>query len=81
MLAQTTGEVSVRTVARKIGHSPRSLQRHLAAAGTSFRQVLDELRRDRVRELEREGVPIEAIAERLGYRDLGAFRRAQRRWT
>jgi len=74
-------EVSVRTIAKRLGHSPRSLQRHLGASGTSFRQVLDEVRRDRVRELQREGVTTEEIAARLGYRDLGAFRRALRRWA
>jgi AraC-like DNA-binding protein len=81
VLASTTGEVSVRTIAKRLGHSPRSLQRHLGASGTSFRQVLDEVRRDRVRELQREGVTTEEIAARLGYRDLGAFRRALRRWA
>jgi len=80
VLAAQIGEVSVNGVAKKLGHSPRSLQRHLTDNGTSFRQVLDEVRRDRVRELVREGVAIEEIAERLGYRDLGAFRRALKRW-
>ena len=71
---------TMRSVARRLGHSPRSLQRHLAIQGTSFRRVLDEVRRDRVAELEREGLALDAIAERLGYRDLAAFRRAMRRW-
>jgi AraC-like DNA-binding protein len=79
-LASSTGEIAMRSIARRLGHSPRSLQRHLAEAGTTFRRVHDELRRDRVRELQRQGVGLEAIAERLGYADLGAFRRALRRW-
>jgi AraC-like DNA-binding protein len=71
----------MRAVAKRIGHSTRSLQRHLAAHGTTFRHLLDEVRRERLLELEREGLAIEAIAERLGYRDVAALRRAQRRWT
>lgn len=73
--------VSVKQVAHRLGHSARSLQRHLAAEGTTFRKVLDEVRRARVGDLEREGLTRSAIAERLGYRDLAAFRRALRRWT
>lgn len=80
VLASTSGEVSVATIAKRLGHSPRSLQRHLGAGGTSFRRVLDEVRRDRVRELQKDGVTTEEIAAQLGYRDLGAFRRALRRW-
>ncbi len=80
VLAASTGEVSLAIVAKRLGHSARSLQRHLTENGTSFRQVLDEVRRDRVRELMREGVELEEIAARLGYRDLGAFRRALKRW-
>jgi AraC-like DNA-binding protein len=71
---------TMRAVARRLGHSPRSLQRHLAGHGTSFRRVLDEVRRDRLAELEREGLGLDAIAQRLGYEDTNALRRAMRRW-
>lgn len=81
VLAATIGEVSVPAIAKRLGHSPRSLQRHLGASGTSFRRVLDEVRRDRVRALQKDGVAVEEIAAQLGYRDLGAFRRALRRWA
>jgi AraC-like DNA-binding protein len=75
-----TDTATMRGVARRLGHSPRSLQRHLASQGTSFRRLLDEVRRDRLSELEREGLGLEAIADRLGYEDLAALRRAMRRW-
>ncbi|HET6582275.1 MAG TPA: AraC family transcriptional regulator ligand-binding domain-containing protein [Nannocystaceae bacterium] len=71
---------SIRLVARRLGHSPRSLQRHLAEQGTTFRRLLDEVRRDRVLDLEREGLSLAQIAARLGYQDLAAFRRALERW-
>lgn len=73
-------DMTMRAVARRLGHSPRSLQRHLAAQRTTFREVLDDVRRQRLHELEREGLALDAIAERLGYRDPAAFRRALRRW-
>ncbi len=73
-------DATMRAVARRLGHSPRSLQRHLAAQHTTFRQVLDDVRRARFHELEREGLGLDAIALRLGYRDPAAFRRALKRW-
>lgn len=73
-------DAALRPVARRLGHSPRSLQRHLQQLSTTFRDVVDEVRAERLRALEAEGVAIDAIAPRLGYRDVTALRRAQRRW-
>jgi AraC-like DNA-binding protein len=62
--------------------STRTLKRQLAARGTSFQALLDELRRDRaVTLLEESDASIDAIAERLGYSDASNFARAFRRWT
>lgn len=73
-------DAALRPVARRLGHSPRSLQRHLQQLSTTFRDVVDEVRAERLRALEAEGVIPDAIAIRLGYRDVTALRRAQRRW-
>jgi AraC-like DNA-binding protein len=73
-------DAALRPVARRLGHSARSLQRHLQQLSTTFRDVVDEVRAERLRSLEAEGVGIDAIATRLGYRDVTALRRAQRRW-
>lgn len=70
----------LRALARRLGHSARSLQRHLAAQGTSFRRVVDEIRRERDAGLQRDGAAPEAIAAALGYRDVRALRRARQRW-
>ncbi|MBK6922038.1 MAG: AraC family transcriptional regulator ligand-binding domain-containing protein [Deltaproteobacteria bacterium] len=70
----------LRSIARRLGHSSRSLQRHLAADGTSFRRVVDEVRRERLVVLQRDGVALEQIAAVLGFSDVRALRRAQQRW-
>lgn len=61
--------------------SSRTLKRQLAEHGTSYRQLVDELRRDRALDLlEDPLVTTEAIAEELGYSDASNFHRAFRRW-
>jgi AraC-like DNA-binding protein len=69
-------------VARTLHVSPRTLKRRLAERGTSFSELLDELRRDRALLLLRSSdVSLDAVAERLGYSDVANFTRAFRRWT
>jgi AraC-like DNA-binding protein len=62
--------------------SPRTLKRKLAACGTTYSDLLDELRQNRaVQLLGSDQLSIEAIADRLGYSDAANFGRAFRRWT
>ncbi|MBH9341319.1 helix-turn-helix domain-containing protein [Pseudomonas aeruginosa] len=69
-------------VARQLRVTERTLRRRLAEEGTTYRAVLDLVRRDRARQLLRnECLRIEDIAERLGYMDTSSFRHAFRRWT
>jgi len=69
------------TVARRLGMSARSLQRRLAEEETSFRALLDDLRRELAHHhLERRATPIEAIAYLTGFSEVSAFTRAARRW-
>ncbi|MEM6325629.1 MAG: helix-turn-helix domain-containing protein [Bacteroidota bacterium] len=71
----------VADLAARLGLSPRSLQRHLAAEGTSFRAVLDEHRRDvACRRLRATDRPVGEIAAAVGYRDPAVFSRAFQRW-
>lgn len=75
------GAVSIETVARALGLSSRTLQRRIAEAGSSFADVLDEVRKARARELIAEGGrAMGEIAYMLGYSELAAFSRASRRW-
>jgi AraC-like DNA-binding protein len=74
--------VEVEQVARLLGASPRTLQRRLDEAGTSYRDVLDLVRHQRAAELVLvEELSIADIAERIGYDDPAVFTRAFKRWT
>jgi AraC-like DNA-binding protein len=62
--------------------SPRTLQRRLASSGTSHRDLLDEIRRERARHLLSDRtLAIADVAGRLGFSETSAFFRAFRRWT
>lgn len=76
------GRVTVDEVARQLGLSQRTLARHLAAEGTSFSGLVDELRRDLAHHhLKEGGVSVSRIAWLLGYQGVSAFSHAHRRWT
>jgi AraC-like DNA-binding protein len=69
-------------VARQLHMSPRSLFRQLANEDSSYRQLLDRQRNQRACWLlEHTELPIERIAERLGYADPSNFSRTFRRWN
>ncbi|HET7502364.1 MAG TPA: AraC family transcriptional regulator ligand-binding domain-containing protein [Kofleriaceae bacterium] len=75
------GDVDIERVARKVGVTPRSLQRRLREEGTSYRELIDTVRHKRAVDLLQRGIPFGDIAERLGFSEARAFRRAFRRWT
>jgi AraC-like DNA-binding protein len=76
------GDSNLPAIARKLGMSPRTLQRHLGEEGFSVRQLVDEVRCGLARRHVREGIlPVAEIAARLGYGDVKAFYAAFRRWT
>lgn len=69
-------------VARALGKSERVLQRELQTEGTSFREVVEELRKDLAIEyLEASTNSIADIAFLLGFSEPSAFHRSFRRWT
>ncbi len=68
-------------VAAALGRTDRTLRRQLAAAGTSYRHLLDEVRRSLVADLLRAGLPVADVAARLGYAEPAALVHAHRRWT
>jgi AraC-like DNA-binding protein len=71
----------VPALARQLGISARSFHRCLAEAGTTYRSLLDDTRRERAERLLRDtDLPVAAIAERLGYADTSNFSRCFRRW-
>lgn len=76
------GEVTAACVGRKLGLSPRTLGRRLAAERTGFQTLLDEVRRQMaVRFLRDSDLPIDRVGVMLGFADGRVFRRAFKRWT
>ncbi|MCH9735042.1 MAG: AraC family transcriptional regulator [Actinomycetia bacterium] len=79
-LRHQPGELpSMQTVADELHIDPRTLRRRLADEGTSFRALLDEVRRGLAIELLEEGTPVAQIAKRLGYAETGNFTHAFKR--
>ena len=76
------GQARIETIANAVGVSTRSLGRRLSEEGTSFSEVLDDLRRMlSLQYLAEPGLSIEQITHLLGYGDTGSFSHAFRRWT
>ena len=71
-----SGELDAASVARALALSPRSMQRHLDEAGTTFRDVLAHVRERRRAELRAGSVPEAEIARQLGLSDARAMRRS-----
>jgi len=61
--------------------TPRTLHRHLESEGTSFKQILQEVRHALAVENLRAGnLSVQEIAYALGYQDVANFRRAFKQW-
>jgi AraC-like DNA-binding protein len=69
-------------VAATLHLSTRTVRRHLAAEGVSYRSLLDEFREQLAADLLRDGaLTVEEVAQRLGYAETASFTHAFRRWT
>ncbi len=80
--AMQDGDLGLEAVARRMGISPRTLQRKLKEEGTSHQDLLDEMRRDlSKRYLKEPDMAICEVAYLLGFSEPSAFHRAFRRWT
>ena len=76
------GSPDIQLAGRLTGSSVRTLQRRLAERGTSYSQLLEELRHDLALYLLRDpDLQASEISRELGYRDPAIFTRAFRRWT
>jgi AraC-like DNA-binding protein len=76
------GTASETQVARLLSIPSRSLRRQLTAQGTTFRELLDEVRYEVSRQLLVDtDMTTAEVAESLAYADASAFTRAFRRWT
>lgn len=82
LLAQRlASDPSIGGIASALAVSERTLRRRLAADGTSFRRLLDEVRASVARQLLATGsLGVGQVAHRLGYAEPAAFIHAHRRW-
>lgn len=67
--------------ATTLGLNERSLQRNLARQGTSFQELLDQVRSELALHYIQQDVSLLDIALLLGYSEQSAFHRAFKRWT
>lgn len=69
------------SMAGALALSPRSLRRKLEQEGVSYRQIVEEERKQlAIQLLENTDMKIEELAAHLGYTEAGGFVRAFRRW-
>lgn len=68
-------------VAAALGLAERTLRHQLKTAGSSYRQLLDETRFGRARQLLVAGQGVEQVALALGYAEAAAFIHAFQRWA
>jgi len=81
MLRKPSDMPSIDTVAEELHIASRSLRRRLAAEGTSYRALLDEVRQALAEELLLSAhMKLAEIAERLGYAEPAPFITAFKRW-
>ena len=84
LAARHIGELGAAELAGRADQhvDPRTLRRQLAAEGTTFKAITDEIREALAVELlTAGGLSLEQVASRLGYHDAAGFSRAFRRWT
>ncbi|HEX4478121.1 MAG TPA: AraC family transcriptional regulator [Polyangiaceae bacterium] len=68
--------------ARELGMSARSLRRHLAAEGVSYRELVQSMLEEAASHLLRTpGRSVQEVARATGFSDSAAFHRAFKQWT
>jgi AraC-like DNA-binding protein len=76
------GHAKRHRVAMSLGHSERTLTRKLVDEGTTYEQVLDQLRQSlALQYIKEQGVSLSQIAWLLGYEGSASFNHAFKRWT
>jgi AraC-like DNA-binding protein len=76
------GKAKAQTVAKALALSVRTLSRRLADEGTTFGEIVDQLRRSlALQYLKEPGMSLAQIAWLLGYEGSSSFNHAFKRWT
>jgi AraC-like DNA-binding protein len=73
--------VLLKDVARRLGCTPRTLQRHLHQRGTTFRKLVDAVRLDLASSVLQEHASVSHAASAAGFAEASSFHRAFKRWT
>ncbi len=74
--------MSFEAVSEELHMTTHTLRRHLKDEGNSFQEIKDSVRRGRaIVLLERQDIPMQDIAEELGFSEPAAFNRAFKKWT
>ena len=77
-----SGEPTIDTIARELGMSSRTLARRLREHGVTYRDLLNDLRRQLALRYLKDGFHKNSqIAYLLGFTDVSAFSHAFKRWT
>lgn len=77
-----SGEPSLADVATRLGSSERTVRRRLDEESTGFRDLVDEVRRERaLRLIDDERLTLTDVALLLGFSEPSPLHRAFRRWT
>lgn len=78
----SSGHATQTSIAKSLAMSTRSLQRKLKEEGSSFKEILEQTRRDLAQQYVREGqMSTKEITYLLGFSEPSNFARAFRRWT
>ncbi len=76
------GDPSLEGVAKKLGMSPRTVQRRLKEEGWVFAELLDEMRKGTAQGyLQQPNISLAEVAYLLGFSEQSSFTRAFKRWT
>jgi AraC-like DNA-binding protein len=78
----SSGRATQESIAKALAMSPRTLQRNLKQEGTSYKQLLDGMRRELASQYVKESrLSVNEITFMLGFSEPANFSRAFRRWT
>ncbi len=76
------GPVTLESVSRRLGVGPRTLQRQLREEDTTWRALLDDVRRELAcLQMTRPDLAVADVALGLGFSEPASFHRAFKRWT
>ena len=71
---------TIQLIAEKLGLNDRTMKRHLKGQSTTYREILERVKRSMCDNLLDDGMGLAEIAQALWYSDQAAFTRAYKKW-